>query len=486
MRRAPSSTLLALALLAPLAPLSWLHAQDEELPHGMDVGNAIVAVDRWIGPGKPPDDKPWANDLADLTDRDQSRHESAISHLVGFGRRNPKVVDDLVVLAGDRDPLLRSRVVAVLTGIGGEPVTTLMLQLSRDIDRQIRSQAILGLARCSGDPVIDRLIELLADQDPTLRDSAARALASRQTARAIPALCDNLEDSDDLAKRSKLTALHQIAITPEAIPVLQQQLGQRAGETRDALLEAAAASCDRRLTPVLVDIVADPNAGGRQASAWTQVQALRALATCGDRRALQVVCQVADGNSPESVRQVAAEAAKAITGYTAQAGKAWTLWWKDHQAAAPRWAEVDAELATLHDPNVNADRTTLAGFTPDELVGLVDAVLEVDSQRLATWFPARALAALRADDPARWSDVLANRVIAAPSNDPHTRAGLIVLIDDLGGPAALPALEKISQDLRTREEAERKAQDDQKVPAPDHAVEHELLGAAENKLKAKS
>ncbi len=469
----------ALFVVALVCSGTALLAQEDQLPHGMEIGPAIKKVSQWIGPDQAPSDKPWANDLADLTDSDPGRHEPAIVRLADHGRRSPRVVDDLTILAGDRDPRIRSRVTLTLSGIGGASAAPLLIQLSRDRERLVREQAVIGLARCATDPSVDRLVELLQAPESTVREQAARALGALRAVRSLAPLVERLGDRDDLARREKRQALRRVADQSEAINDLITQLTASEGETRDALLEVAAAVRDRRLVPVVTAIAADPTTNRtRSASAWTQFLALRALSTGGDRRALATICHLADAPGSDEVRRAAAEAGVALTGYTAQPGKAWAIWWNDHAPLTARWNEIDGFIARLHDPAVSATRPALSGFTTDELMPLVDAVLETDAQRTASWWPAQALAALRADDPTRWSAVLATRCTDLPSAQSRERLGLILLIDDLGGPTAADALAAIAKDLETRTQREKKDQIERKISLPDHAAEESALSSA--------
>ena len=274
----------------------------------------------------------------------------------------------------------------------------------------------------------------------------------------------------------------RLAADPASVPHLLALLPTSTGQSRDLLLGTAAVTADRRLTPVLAKIAQDPGTGatGRRRtdpSAWTQYLALDALDRCGDLRAVPVLLgPVRTGGDDVATR--AARTLVSITGFQAQAGSAWTVWANDRAQDLPRWQERDAWLATLHDPTSPVERSAVSQYSPQELSPLVDAVLNRPEGRLAPWFPRRALVALRSDDPARWTPVLADRVIA--SRDGRERLGLILLIDDLDGPHALTDLGRILADLKARIAAAEEAAEAESTPPANSGPE---LAALEGALR---
>ena len=472
MRVAPA--LLALSCLA--------YAEEEPHVRGLDVIESVKTVQKWMGPGTPDPKKPWASSLGALTDPDPQIHAPAIRTLIIRGSRDANVVKDLDVLAQDGDWRVRCRVVQVLDGIGGERPVPLLLELSRDREPRVRELATLAFGKTSGAAAYARLLELLHAPENTIRQAAAASLGAFGSSDAIGPLSNNDAEADDLVLRERENALARLVKTPAAVPVLLNLLPTSSGTQRDLLLQTATLTADRRLSEALATIALDPGVGAPRGShsdpsSWTQYLALNALATCGDLRAAPALLQLATGSN-DTVANQAAKTLGLITGYRAQAGSAWKLWLADRAKDLPRWSARDALLATLHDPATTPDKTALAGFSVDELTPLVDAVLGAPAGRLAPWFPARALAALRADDAGRWTPVLADRTIAAPSRSIEERLGLILLIDDLDGPHAIEDLGRILADLKKRLAEEEKAAEDKKTPAPDHSPEMTALEGA--------
>jgi hypothetical protein len=197
---------------------------------------------------------------------------------------------------------------------------------------------------------------------------------------------------------------------------------------------------------------------------YTQWLALRSLASNGDSRAWETLCRVAAEAPQDDLRTAASNAMRSLSGKEGS-GQVWTLWWRDHAAEAPRAMERDALLADLHDPQRPIQREDLARFSIDELSPLLEGALGAG----AAWWPARAFAALRADDPQRWDVALAKQANATP--DPMRRLALITFIDELGGPGCVDALRSIDKDLRARvEEEEKQAREGNRL-APDHGPE---------------
>ncbi len=430
-----ASSLVLAALLLPA--LSGADAGDGPLPaQGMDVGQASRRIRDLVDPQHA--DKPWAEAIADLSSNEPSAQRSGIAALI---RTGPPVLGDLGVLARDQDPLLRIRVIEVAGGIGGTPPAPLMLSLSRDPERHVRQEAVLGLGLCRGPGVYERLAEALGAPAPEERDAAARAMGALADIRALSPLSHLDQEVDDLARRDEGEALQRIASQARAIPDLCQLLLTTRGQAGDALVRACAELGDPRLCPALVEVAASATS---PLSRWL---ALQALAHDGDSRAWSMLCRTAaDAVQPE-LREAAAASMRALTGSPGE-GQAWTVWWQDHAQAAPRQNAIDAFLAELHDPQAPIQPGRLQEYTVQELAPLIDGALGAG----AAWWPARAFAAMHADEPRRWSSALTRRELA--TTEPTLRLALTILIDQLGGPSCLENLRQVQADLQRRTAAE--------------------------------
>jgi HEAT repeat protein len=414
-----------LSLLAAAA----LCALEEPTPQGVELAPLVRDVVRTVA--GTPDARPWSRDLAALTDPTPARHGAAIAALV---RHGAAVVPDLERLAKDDDLLLRGRICTVAGGIGGPTVAPLLIGLSRDEDRRVRELALLALGRAEGDVVHVRLMDALTDGDGAFRAAAAQAAGNRGDLRALGPLVGTAEDADDPARRARADAVARLLRDPDAAETLARLIAGARGEALARLVEVAGQAADPRLAPVLAARLAHEDG-------WVRLQAARALAASGDRRALGPLVRAAAADPTPEVRAAAADSLRRLTGYPAGPGGTWDLWWTDHRAAAGRWAEVDGALAAVTAPSSTAPvAATLAPFTPAELWTLAEAAVRV-SDPLRPWWPERAARILKADDPVRWLAELEPRAAEEPDQD--RRARLAALIDHLGGGAAVPVLRRL-------------------------------------------
>jgi HEAT repeat protein len=435
-------------LLVPiLAVLSLLPVQSraEELPkaEGVDVvkvGKAIAGAlsrpESSVAQGKA-----WEADIAGLTDTRPEVHTQAMSSLI---RRGQPVVGDLRMLAKDQDPKLRMRVAAVLAAIGGEQSTEELLSLSRDSDRGVVEMATLGLGKARGVGSYERLAEILASSEPSVRQAAARGLGLHGDPQAMGLLCGYMRDRDDLVRRDMREQLARIAIQAKSVPVLASLISTRSGAERLALIDATASIGDPRLSPVLAQVL-------EQNDLATATLAARMLSVNGDSRAVEALCRTAAKSRDALLREQSAITLRRLTGHTAAAGIAWELWWRDHAAEIAALVPRDQLLADLHDPARTTTSAELAPIPVAQLTMLVDGALGQG----APWWPACAFAALAADVPARWTTLLFERIDRTPET--RERVRLIVLLDELGDPAARDGFRKLYAALRDQPEVKAAA-----------------------------
>jgi HEAT repeat protein len=426
-------------IVVPVIVLSaWcLPTMAEELPkaEGVDVVRTVKAVAQALkGPESTvAQGKAWEQDIAGLTDPRPEIHTQAMAALI---RRGAPVVGDLTVLAKDQDPGLRMRVGAVLAAIGGDEATTEVLNLSRDRDRGVVEVATLGLGKARGPGSFERLGEILQSPDPILRQAAARGLGLHGDPRALALLCGYARDRDDLVRRDMRDNLAKVATNAAAVPVLADLIANRTGSDRLALIDATAGIGDPRLSPVLASVVGD------RTDMAAATLAARMLAVNGDSRAVEALCRAAAQGRESLLRDEAAATLRRLTSHTAAGGTAWELWWRDHADEVKTLIARDALLADLHDPRRMTSATELAPFPVTVLFNLVEGALG----RGPAWWPARAFAALAADDPKRWTPVLLERI--EKTIDLRERVRVIVLLDALNDPGAVDGLKRLYASLR--------------------------------------
>lgn len=450
------------ALLLATAALSAV--DDEAPPVGMDILPLVKAATAAVtAPDPPLPGRPWSDDLAALTSDDPSINGPAVGRLA---RRGAVVLPDLAILAGERDWQLRGRIVRVAAGIGGSDGAELTLRLSRDHDARVRRLAIIGLGRCRGDAVLARLLELVVSLDADERSAAATSLAAMGDVRAIGPLTRLRGDPDGPSRAAQAGALRSLCAMERAAGTIADLLGSLVGEQRRALLEALDGCVDVRLCPALVKLCDEQEA-------LTALLAVRALATAGDARAVGPLARLASSERRPELREAAATTLHALTPYRARAGKAWALWWDENGGRYARLAERDALIAQLADLEAPIP-PGLAAFTPDELLPLVDAALV--TRVMPAWLPPRALAALKTLAGEHWVQPLGQLIDNAP--DTEARLDLLLLLDEIGGPAATSELRRQQELLAKREEQALERWKKDGVIPPDMGAERALLALA--------
>ncbi len=443
-------TVPCLLLIAALAA----EERDRDQPYqGMDLVGAAKVVKNAVVPDAPAvaRGKPWENEIAALTSPDPRRHNPAIAALI---RRGPPVLADLAVLAEDEDWQVRARVVRVAAFIGTDAGAAIVLARSHDRILGVCEEAAMGLGQVKGAAAFPRLAELIAAAEPDLRRAAARGLGLLGDVRGLDALLVLSRETDDLAKREMREALSRIALRSDAVPALAERIARARGTDAALLVEVSGQVGDPRLCPVLAALVAGGDADLAQ-------RAARSLAANGDSRAIGPLCRVASTGQASDLAGVAAATLRRLTGYDAAPGPAWRLWWQEHQADVERLIPRDEFIAALHATDRPVDAAGLARFPVADLSPLLDGALGSGPP----WWPAQAFRALAADDAKRWTPILAERLTAAAL--PSQRLPLILILDQLGDPAAATVFET----LLKQEEGPRRLQGSERL-AVEAALEH--------------
>jgi HEAT repeat protein len=443
--RRPLRWMLCCALCASMwtcpQAVARLQAGDAQQVDGVDVIQTVRDIKQAVsGPhSSVARGKPWEDDIAALTDPRPEYHGPAIAALI---RRGTVVLEDLMVLAGDQDWQIRGRVVQTAAGIGGDGGTALILSLTDDADKHVRELCATGLGMAGGKGAFDRLVQLLHVGDPTIREAAARGLATLGDARGLEILCAYAREPDDVVQRQMRSGLAQLAMRITSIPAFCNLLRSRQGDELIALIDASFLIGDPRLCLPLSAVLAGADEHAAQYAA-------RSLGANGDSRALGPLCIAAGSGRSTALRENAAETLRMLTGYGAAAGSAWTLWWHEHQPAVESLAKRDEFIAELHDPHHLPTRSELTAFTVDELAPLVDGALETGQG----WWAARSFMVLASDARERWTNPLLERI--ASTREPNRRLALIIILDQLGDPAAAAGFKTLLERDRTGDAAKK-------------------------------
>ncbi len=150
---------------------SWLMSHD---------GDALVKVHLYIGAGSPAVTSRTAQAALAVSLTDD--HDTRLRFVKKIARRpHASATEGLILLlTGDRDPLIR-RVAAIALGkVKGErSLLALASAVEEDEDSSVRRWAIQGLSMIGGEQAVRTVGgALLEDPDPLIRRSAARTLAT--------------------------------------------------------------------------------------------------------------------------------------------------------------------------------------------------------------------------------------------------------------------------------------------------------------------
>lgn len=384
--------------------------------------------------------------IAALSDPRRSVHQEGVRRVASHGEA---AVPYLEVLLLDRDDALRARVALALGDIGGPQAHAQLTRLLGDRSLDVQQAAVLAMGHAGQPQAYALLVPVLTSEAPELRETAAIALGVLGDGRAIADLAawplaggerhKLVLEPGPLGERqlravqiAMKEALEQL-IGPASIPAVIAALQRCHGQSLGALCQATWSLVDPRLCPELTRIAHDADLDARLA-------AIHALASNGDSRAIATLVAIAETGN-DRLGQAAASTLRRLTGHGAAAGKAWTLWWSEHQATVTSLAARDAFLAELYDVARVPTRVELAAFTPEQLMPLVDGAF----QRGRHHWPPLALRALRLDDPGRWTKPLFDRYDRGLQL--AERVSLVVLLTDLGDPAARQGLADRYDDL---------------------------------------
>lgn len=146
-----------------------------------------------------------------------SKHRFARIHSVWalgqIGRRDRRILSDVVPLLGDADEEIRSQAARVLGDARFTPAATRLSDRLTDESLRVQSLAALALGRVGASefvPALLRLLNLNANKDPVLRHSASFALASVPSKELIAAA----KDASPAAKLGIVVALRR-QLSPE-------------------------------------------------------------------------------------------------------------------------------------------------------------------------------------------------------------------------------------------------------------------------------
>lgn len=131
-------------------------------------------------------------------------------------RRDAAAVADLAgFLAGDPDPLVRSRAADALGGIEGAAAIAALTRARADEAASVRIRVLMALRRLEGPAAVGSLRDaLVADPDASVRRAAARAIGTLRIETARAALESALGDREESVRRAVTAALQNWGVRP--------------------------------------------------------------------------------------------------------------------------------------------------------------------------------------------------------------------------------------------------------------------------------
>ena len=213
--------------------------------------------------------------LALLTDGSEAIRTGVIEIIMKRPDKD-RILRKLLVFCTSLMGWVRDRTVDTLRNHSAD-ITDSVIRLMSDEDEDVRSMALTVGATLESKEATPHIIRLLDDPDWWLRMTAAETLGNIGDPRAVKPLLDAMKDPD--TAMACIEALGRIK-DPRALPHLAQQLSRSQVEIRMETLEALRAYGDRRVVPLLQEVVTQDPSPAAQVRAAAVIEELT-----GDSRA---------------------------------------------------------------------------------------------------------------------------------------------------------------------------------------------------------
>jgi HEAT repeat protein len=268
-------------------------------------------------------DDPVTEQIAALRDDDWAIREEAATRLGHL--KDARAVDPLVSTLWDRDRSVRDAAVGALTSIGAPAVVAVGTCLS-DPELSVQEAASAILASLADERVLDPLLGALQSQDWIVRMHAVRAVGRIKNPRSIPSLLPLLQDHVKAVREEASSAL--VSIGETAIPSLVEALTHREWLVRLHAAESLGKTKSRKAVgPLLMTLSNDADSAVREDAIRAlgeigapeavdgllavldrpglRTLAVEALGRIGDRRVVPILIDIVTGtHPPEGTRTV--------------------------------------------------------------------------------------------------------------------------------------------------------------------------------------
>ncbi len=176
--------------------------------------------------------------------------------VLAMGKVKDGMVDDLLMLTTDTDPVTREVAAMALADVPGESVDGQLSILSQDDEDGVRNAALRALGKRGVRPVLDRLIDTVRTATGYTLDRALMDLVAARDGKAVPVIVERYRKAPAGEQRNFLSAIGRLR-APEGFPFLREVF---LGEER-AFHDA------RDLTTVKYAAMLLPNLDGAEAMA---------------------------------------------------------------------------------------------------------------------------------------------------------------------------------------------------------------------------
>ncbi len=234
-----------------------------------------------------------------MDDRSWEIRLAAVDDLKKIG--GPEAIRLLAKALEDADTNVRVGAVKALGAIGGPVVLEKMAALSEKKDYALRVNAIAVMALIKSPDALGPLTRAVGDKNPLVRESAVKALVHIDDSRATAPIVGALGDRNANVRAAAAVALG-LRREAAAVEPLAALLREESRRIRTDAAVALGRLSDRRATPVLIEILADPKEQD------DRLPAVEALGIIGDPRAVESLTRCGQEDNP----RIRAAAAKAL------------------------------------------------------------------------------------------------------------------------------------------------------------------------------
>ncbi|MHB9109993.1 MAG: HEAT repeat domain-containing protein [Armatimonadota bacterium] len=241
-----------------------------------------------------------ADDLAVVMEKDKDAAVRRVAAMALAEMDDARAIAPLREMVKTADTRAQQEVAWALMGKRDPQALDLQLAMLATGDSQVRRVILEGLSFSRFPGIVPAVCAVMTDPSPEVRRLAVECLRMQGDVQAVPALLAALDDADPEVARlaGKAFTWHgNYGMQLNAIDGLLAALKSPKTSARAAALEGLYGSDDPRISPAVIPLMSDKNAGVRAAAA-------RTLGGLGDPRALDPL--IALLQSPDAKQRISA------------------------------------------------------------------------------------------------------------------------------------------------------------------------------------